>query len=554
MAEDSYPFDVGSFSRKVSTESAAAQKWFDRGSVWLVNFHREEASFCFTRATEADPTCAMAWWGLAYANGPDYNFHEAAGFYMVANKEEGFPSLKVASEAAAKAVELSSGAPARERALSEAMNARYAWPVTKETPALQQKYADAMAKVAEDFPDDAEVQAAYAEALMCLLPWNLYDKEAGSKTPIWYSADKVLKPVGRRAKEALERALAASPSDPWAAHLMIHLCEMGPVADFNWQAAEAVRSTDAVIAGHLLHMPTHLDIQVGDYKRAMEWNIAGYKADLKVSAATPERTAIYGGYILHNMEFCAWAAMYGGCKKVALEACGQLDKFVTEESLRKNPFLATYNEAYTATTLMVQIRFGLWEDILATQFRDAELYVSHTLLLHYARGIALGVLDHVEEARAEQQALAALMQKLQPGDRIKHNVNLRQMGEIAEKILAGEILYRAGDYEAAFVELEKGVALFDALPYDEPHGWLMSPRQTLGALLTEQGRHKPAAKAFEDDLSLFPKNPWALAGLSRCYAATEDSRHADTKAALQAALELADISIGTSCACAKQHF
>lgn len=553
---DVYPYDLGSYTQKVSTESVVVQKWFDRGCVWLINFHREEASHCFTRAAEVDPKCAMAWWGVAFANGPDYNLHERAGFYVVANQLEGYPSLNVATQAIAKAMELVAEAegPRRERCLIEALAARYEWPITADTPALQEKYADAMTKVAEAFPDDPEVLAIYAEAVMCLAPWDLYDKEAGSTTPVWHSADKVLKPVGRRAKDALECGLAINPSHPWLGHLMIHLCEMGPVADFQWPAAEAVRSTDAKIAGHLLHMPTHLDFQVGEYKRAMEWNIMGSKADLEVFAATPQRTSIYLGYALHNMEFCAWAAMYAGCKEIAWEAVGQLDKFNTEESLRAAPFLAVMNEAFSTTRLMVQIRFGLWDDILATPFRDAELYVSHTLFLRYARGIALGVLERLEEARAEQQAFAALLEKIQPEDRRKHNVNLQQMGQIAEVILAGELLYRAGNYDAAFIELEKGVERFDALPYDEPHGWLMSPRQTLGALLVEQGSHERASKVYEDDLTLFPKNPWALAGLSRCYDATEDSRLRITKEALQAALEQADVQIGTSCACAKQHW
>ena len=110
---------------------------------------------------------------------------------------------------------------------------------------------------------------------------------------------------------------------------------MGPIPDFNWPAAEAVRSTDAKIAGHLLHMPTHLDFQVGEYKKAMDWNVLGYKADLEIVANAPERLSFYAGYVAHNMEFCVWAAMYAGCKTVAFEAVDRLDNFLSDEALRK---------------------------------------------------------------------------------------------------------------------------------------------------------------------------------------------------------------------------
>jgi tetratricopeptide (TPR) repeat protein len=66
-------FDLGSYTRPVTTGSAAAQTWFTRGLLWAYGFNHEEAIACFERAAEADPGCVMAYWGLAYALGPNYN-------------------------------------------------------------------------------------------------------------------------------------------------------------------------------------------------------------------------------------------------------------------------------------------------------------------------------------------------------------------------------------------------------------------------------------------------------------------------------------------------
>jgi len=157
-ASDDYPFELGAYHQKVATESATAQLWFNRGCVWGANFHHEEAAHCFEQAAKADPKCAMAHWGIAYVHGPNYNFHAKNGFYGLASQEAGYPSLNVAVAAVAKAAALCEGGPPREKALIDALAARYEWPVTDSTPALQDGYAERMARVADAFADDADVQ------------------------------------------------------------------------------------------------------------------------------------------------------------------------------------------------------------------------------------------------------------------------------------------------------------------------------------------------------------------------------------------------------------
>ena len=343
---DAYaPIDFGAYTQPVSTGSAAAQLWFNRGCVWAMGFHREEAAHCFARASEIDPECAMAWWGLALANGPDYNFHAAAGFYTVASQPKGYPSLNVATDALERARALPC-AP-RERALISALSTRYEWPVTESTVDLQEKYAAEMEAVASAFPDDADIQAVCAEALLCLSPWDLYTRPEGAKpAPNWSSVGKVPNAVGVRVVAALDRGLRAAPAHPWLAHLKVHYCEMGPVGAFDWSAADALRAEGSGRVGHLLHMPTHLDIQDGRYDEAVSLNVAAYEADLRMHAFAPERFGIYAGYAVHNMEFCAWAAMYAGRRAVALEAARQIDNFLDEKMLRRGqPTMATFFEA-----------------------------------------------------------------------------------------------------------------------------------------------------------------------------------------------------------------
>ena len=205
-------------------------------------------------------------------------------------------------------------------------------------------------------------------------------------------------------------------------------------------------------------MPTHLDIQVGDYRSSMALNQAAVAADLKLHAQSPSRFTIYFGYVIHNMEFCAWAAMLAGCKATALAAAEQIEAFLTDEVLRSHPIMPTFNELYLTTGLMALVRFGLWAEILATPFKsDSALYAAHTLFLHYARGVAFGATADVPSGRAEERAFLALLKQTEPGHRRKHNVDIVQMGEVAAEVLAAELLYREGACEQAFGRLEAGV-------------------------------------------------------------------------------------------------
>ena len=549
---EEYPLDVGTYTFPHQTTSTICQSWCDIAWVWMHGFHRQESADNFQQALQSDPRCAMAHFGLALAHGPDYNFSAKSGFYAVASQPTGWPSLNTAVTAIQTALAIvtsttsSWNGPPQHRALIEALSQRYSWPVTKTTQDKQMDYRNAMAHVAEDYPNDPHVQAIYAESIMCLSPWNLYDNQTTDPVPNIY---------GQQCVKAIDQGLSLYPKHHWLCHLKIHYNEMGKVEDFDWSAANALRDTPHEI-GHLLHMPTHLDIQVGNYQKAMEWNQKGYNADLKLMALVPKTLVVYNGYLIHNMEFCAWAAMYGGNYAVALQAVEGIDTFITTEKLAVSARSAQHLELYCATRIMVYIRFGKWEELTTMPFRaDRALYVSHTLFLHYGKGIAYGALGNIAQAKIEQERFNALRTTLDKDDRIKHNVHIVDMSNIADQVLKAEIQYRENHFQECYACLATAVALFDALPYDEPHGWLMTPRHTLGALTTEQGFFDQGLIVYEEDLKKFPNNPWSLNGVQLCYEGlgmVEQSKR--NQVLLKQAMEVCDVSIGTSCACALDDF
>eukprot|EP00040_Diaphanoeca_grandis_P031844 m.191387 g.191387 ORF g.191387 m.191387 type:complete len:568 (-) comp32430_c0_seq2:306-2009(-) len=551
---DNYPVDVGippgirDLTVNVSTNESA-QRWFERGYAWAAGFNRQEAAYCFTQAVELDPNCTMGYWGIAMVHGPDYNNSEKSGYYHMAAQETTWPSMHVAVDAVEKAKQIianksDASALPQHNALILALDKRYEWPVTETTPALAVPYAEHMENLVVQFPNDTEVAITAAEAVLCLSPWNLYNKS------------KEINSFGIRAKAQVDHGLKTNPTSPWLCHLKVHLNEMGPLEMFDWHSANSLRKDASRIdgIGHLMHMPTHLDIQVGSYKDAWEWNERAYKVDAVTIKATG-RSKFWVGYYVHNIEFCAWAAMYGANKSTALRAAAEMNIALPEKLIENSELVQTYFETYTMVELMVFIRFGMWDSILETSFKtDRKAHLFHTLFLHFARGIAFGVKNDVFNAHAEQKKFLDVLATVTFGLRKKHNIDGVCIGEIARDVLAGEILYREQKYDEAFAVLREGVAKSDNLAYDEPHGWYMSVRQTLGALLTEQQMFEEASRLYTEDLIVFPNNVWSLSGLATCYTARGDPRVDDVRARLAVAANNADIVVGASCACALKQW
>ena len=172
-----HPYDLGNHHRPITTDSAEAQLWFDRGLMWVYAFDLEMAARCFREAIAADDNCAMAWWGLTYSSGIYYNkpWHRM-------QQQELVDKLQLTYETSRAARARCDHVTPLEAMMIDALQARYqsATPVSEpEYHRWDDDYADAMRKVYKAFPDDDDVCALHAEALMTRTPWALWNLRSG---------------------------------------------------------------------------------------------------------------------------------------------------------------------------------------------------------------------------------------------------------------------------------------------------------------------------------------------------------------------------------------
>ncbi|MCD7445596.1 hypothetical protein K4B79_46405 [Streptomyces lincolnensis] len=540
-------YDLGPHGRSVTTTSAEAQLWFDRGLVWTYAFHHEEAVACFEAAAAADPDCAMAHWGIAYALGPNYNkpweFFDERDLATTVDRTHA--AVELAHDKAA-------GATPVERALIEALRARYPQDKPVEDCSVwNEPYAESMRAVHALAPDDPDIATLYADALMNLTPWQLWDLPTGEPA----EGARTLE-----AKAVLDRVLAqdAGRSHPGVLHLYIHLMEMSPTPEAALSVADRLRGL-VPDAGHLHHMPSHLEVLCGDYRRVVSDNSIAVAVDEKVRARSGTMN-FYTLYRSHNYHFKIYGAMFLGQSEVALETAAQLEASIPEELLRvQSPPMADWLEAFLAMRVHVLIRFGRWADILNRPLpADPDLYCVTTAMLHYARGVALSATGRVAEAEAERRLFHEAVARV-PETRMLFNNTCADILAIASAMLDGELDYRKGDFDAAFAALERSIALDDHLPYDEPWGWMQPTRHAYGALLLEQGRVAEAEAVYRADLGLdgtlpralqHPGNVWALHGLHECLLRLGKTGEAQLVAQqLRVATALADVPVEASCFC-----
>ncbi len=544
---DGYPFDLGTHHRPVSTASPAAQAWFDRGLLWSYGFNHEEAVRCFERAVADDPGCALAHWGIAYAAGPNYN-KDWDAFDAVDLRA----SLRLAHDAVTRARELADDAAPVERDLIAALAERFpAAEPPDDFAAWKTGYADAMADVHARHPDDLDVAALYADAMMNLTAWQLWEVATGEPAE------------GARTLEiqrVLEAAMAlpGGAEHPGVLHLHVHLMEMSAHPERALGAADALR-TLVPGAGHLLHMPTHIDVLCGDYARVVAGNTAAIAADDAYAAHAGE-VGFYQLYRAHDHHFRIYGAMFAAQQQVALEAAGALEAMLTEELLRTEvPPMADWLEGFVPMRLHVLVRFGRWDELIATPLpADPELYCTTTAMTHYARGVALAATGQVAEAGAERERFAAALERV-PESRYLFNNTCRDILAVAAAMLDGELAYREGRFDEAFAELRRAIELDDTLPYDEPWGWMQPTRHAYGALLLEQDEVELAEAVYAADLGLdatlgracqHPGNVWSLHGYHECLTRLgKDDAARIVAQQLELAAARADVPVRASCAC-----
>ncbi|KAF9889539.1 hypothetical protein FE257_007249 [Aspergillus nanangensis] len=540
-------YDLGSYHRPVSSNSPQAQLWFDRGLIWTYGFNHEEAAACFSQAIDHDPGCAMAFWGLAYTLGPNYNKP-----WQFFDPHELETTVQRTHRAINTARENATTAKPVESALIEALRHRYPQEQPPADSSLwNQAYADAMASVYKRFPDDLDVAALYADSMMNLTPWELWDLRTGNPSPKARTVE---------IKSVLDRALAQDGGlrHPGLLHLYIHLMEMSGAPETALTAADYLRGL-VPDSGHLNHMPTHLDILCGDYRAAMASNSDAIRADEKFLARAGA-VNFYTLYRSHDYHFRIYAAMFAGRSRVALDTAAELEASIPEELLRvESPPMADWLEGFVAVRIHVLVRFGRWQEIVDLKLPDdTDLYAVTTAMIHYARGVALAAMEKVGEAEQEQGLFDKALQRV-PASRMLFNNRCVDILAVAGAMLDGEVEYRRGNIDSAFERLRHAIALDDGLPYDEPWGWMQPTRHAYGALLLEQGRVEDAAAVYSADLGMddtlprplqHPNNVWALHGYHECLEKLGRVAEARIiKQQLKLVAATADVPISSSCYC-----
>lgn len=517
---------LGPYTRIVTTTSPEAQRYFNQGLAFLHGFNHGAAIRSFQEAARLDPACAMAHWAIALASGPHINFPlvppSAAD---LAWKELGL---------ARSALETATPESAVERELIIALGVRYANPQPEDRGPLDSAYAEAMRKVWKAHPDDPDVGAFFAEAMMDLRPWDQWTPE-GQPQP---GTDEIL--------ATLDSVLKLNINHPLANHLYIHAVEASPHPERAEAPADRLRNLQPGVA-HNVHMPSHIDIRLGRWQEAIDANLKAVKADRRDREIAGPPRGFLAVYVAHNEHMLAYAAMMTGQSELAIGHIRAMVAGLPEDFLKENAMLA---EAMVAMPLEVLVRFGRWDEVLG----EPDTYPDHmpfTRAFHHgARAIAYAAKGDAAAAR-KAQSIYLERAKLVPKEDFLGNNPAQAILSVATPMIEGEILLREGKLDQGLAALRTAVKEEDALKYDEPPGWLIPVRHSLGASLMKAGRFAEAEQVYRDDLVRLRDDGWALFGLGQSLRA--QAKNADEAAATDVRFRKvwakADLQITSSCLC-----
>ena len=488
--------NLGSLHHAITTKSQVAQQYFDQGLRLTYGFNHEEAIKSFKEGIRQDSTCAMCYWGVAYALGPNIN--------LPMDTSAALP----ASEAVEKAMKYSASAKPGEQAYIAALTKRYSRDAASPRAPLDSAWANAIGKVSRRYPADDDAAALYGEALMDLRPWNYWTNGGRPKAASTLEALRVLEPVVKR-----------SPDHPGACHYYIHAIEASIDAAKALACAERL-GTLMPGAGHLVHMPSHIYIRLGRWDVAAERNVHAVHADQQyISERQP--TGVYPiAYYPHNYHMMWYALNMLGRGDDALEAARGVVKNVPVEVVRQAPPL----EYFSPTVLYTLARFSRWYDILREPAPDKDLRYT-TAIWHYTRGLAYTGKGQLDSAAAEHTKLVATTKEIS-ADAAANLNSVQSLLAIARSHLEGEMAARKGHFNEAVKHLRDAVAGEDDLTYDEPPPWYLPMRQRLGIVLLDAGRPRDAEKVFREDLVRRPENGWSLRGLSQSLTAQKRTQEA----------------------------
>jgi tetratricopeptide (TPR) repeat protein len=537
-------YNLGTFGRQISTTSLDAQTWFNRGLTWTYGFHHEEAILCFDQALLHDPKCVLPYLFLAYALGPNYN---KTWQHMSPQEIEG--NLNRIYQLLDEAEVMMEAGESLERGFHAALWERFPRKFEeKDFKLWNEAFVKGMKGVYDKYgDDDLDVISIYADSMMSLAPWRLWDLKTGEPSP---GSPALI------VREVLEKGMKLDAADthPGILHFYIHLTEMSTTPERAIPAADKLYGL-IPDSGHLNHMPSHLDILIGDYRRAIASNARAILADdIYLGKAGPAR--FYTIYRLHNAQSLVYAAMFNGQYKTAIQYVDKVESTLPEALVRGMP---DFVEAALGTRVHVLIRFGRWQEILDLPLpEDTELFCVTLATIHYGRGIAFAATGSIDDAAKEQEAFNKAVQRV-PESRLSFPNTAIDVMAVGQAMLAGELDYRRGNFDSAFEHLRLSIERYDNLVYGEPWSWMQPVRHAYAALQLERGNVEEALKTYAADLGYdtslaracqHPNNVWGLHGYHECL--TRLGRESEARIIepqLRLALAIADVRIASSCFC-----
>lgn len=506
--------NLGEYHVQITTASTDASRFVTQGILMANAFNHAEAARSFTEAIRLDSTCAIAYWGLAYVLGPNYNTSSSQA------------ENDVITAAVKNATRFAVSAQPWEQALIDAIAVKF--PEGRE--ANEEEYAVAMRAAYERFPKNDFIVTLFAESLMNLHAWDLYTRKGGEA-----------KPWTKQIVTILEEALALNPQNPLANHLYLHAKEGAPDVEKALPSAERLK-TLVPGAGHLIHMPSHIYINTGDYYEGSLANEQAVKVD-SIYIAKCQATGVYPQlYYPHNWHFLSATAALEGRGTRAIEAAFKTAEIIDRNYLNKEGFETTQH--YITIPYNVLVKFSQWEKILLLPKPAVNLLYPQAIW-HYARGMAFANTENLAKAREELLALKALSET-EPIKAMKiWEINTTaDICSIAIHVLEAEIFRLTGEAEHAIEHYKKAIAIEDQLNYNEPPDWFFSVRHFLGDLLLTTGKAEEAENVYREDLSYWVKNGFALNGLYHSLLLQKKQEEANTvKGMFDVAWKRADLEL-----------
>ncbi len=522
IAEVSIPPMPGSGNLKwpIKTTSDSAQFYFNQGINTYYAFHIIEAMASFKKAAQFDSTAAMIWWAQALTYGPNIN-------------DVGYVAVPDALKAVEKAVSLSGNLTDKEKLLIQSQQVRYSADSTISREILNQQYVDKLKEAYEKYPGDAEIAALYADALMLQHPWDLW-------TP-----NGTAKPWTPRIREVLEKLLAKSPDHPGANHYYIHVMEPSPFAALAKPSADRLGKLTPGLS-HLVHMPSHIYLRTGDYRTGAMVNENAVNSYNKYIQLYEPVTGNAFLYIIHNLHMQTNHAMMEGNSSYAIQSAQATMKSIPADYLTMQGAMGNYLQSIYMTPVLVNVRFGKWNELLAMQQPDkAQLYAN--VLYHFGRGMAFIHQSKQAEAKQELEAMQQLMKDSSLSIPFTPFSAAIDGANVAAGLLEGSIALNEKKHTDAITAFSKAVTTEENMVYNEPRDWMLSPKHYLGNAYLEAKKYDAARQVFQSDLSVNNENGWALFGLYRALEAQGIKAEANKSLArFKKAFLKADIDIESS--------